>query len=134
MDQNLPKIFAATVAILTLTASVFLVLELSKSIKIPHDFSFGSFFPSPTPSISAKHTPTGSPLPSTTKKPTISPTRKPTAKPTQQTKSYPTPTQTQFEQEFWKQWNENSKKFEELKKQNEESRKQFCNTNPNLCN
>ena len=51
---------------------------------------------------------------------------------------YPTiepgkPGSKEWEEEFWKNWNEMGAKNDEMQKQVEESQKKFCEENPNLC-
>ncbi len=40
----------------------------------------------------------------------------------------------EWEEDFWKRWEEMGKKNEEMQKKVEESQKKFCEENPNLCN
>ena len=52
---------------------------------------------------------------------------------------YPTivpgaPGSKEWDEEFWKKWNENSAKNDAMQKEVEESQKKFCEENPNLCN
>lgn len=116
--------------------------EIEKRILKPAKESWNSFLknlatPSPTPvplEVYLTPTPTQTPIPKTQQSP---PQIYYEYKPPQY--SYPTPVpgrpgSKEWEEEFWRKWDEMGKKNEESQRRVEESQKKFCQENPNLCN
>lgn len=116
--------------------------EIEKRILKPAKESWNSFLknlkaPSPTPvplEVYLTPTPTPTPLPKTQQPP---PQIYYEYKSPQY--SYPTPVpgrpgSKEWEEEFWRKWDEMGKQIEQKNKEVEESQKKFCEQNPTLCN
>lgn len=117
--------------------------EIEKRILKPAKDSWNSFLknltsPSPTPvplEVYSTPTPTPTPIPKTQQPPSRIYYYE--SKPPQY--SYPTPVpgrpgSKEWEEEFWRTWDEKGKWIEQKNKEVEESQKKFCEQNPNLCN